>query len=66
MQMDFDKRTQSAPRGKTIYCWRVAHATSDGTPFTYDKDFKRIRTMVKGVQIEAPFPRRPMTLRGSS
>ena len=32
---------------------------------TRDKDFKRIRTLVKGQQIQASFPRRPTTLRGA-
>ena len=35
------------------------------TLITRDKDFVRIRPLVKGLRIEAPFPRRPNTARGA-
>lgn len=35
------------------------------TLITRDKDFARIRLLVKGLKIEAPFPRRPTIARGA-
>lgn len=35
------------------------------TLITRDKDFTRIRPLVKGLKIEAPFPRRPTIARGA-
>jgi len=35
------------------------------TLITRDKDFARIRPLVKGLRIEAPFPRRPSIARGA-
>lgn len=35
------------------------------TLITRDKDFTRIRLLVKGLKIEAPFPRRPTITRGA-
>jgi len=35
------------------------------TLITRDKDFTRIRPLVKGLRIEAPFPRRPGIARGA-
>ena len=35
------------------------------TLITRDKDFTRIRLLVKGLKIEAPFPRRPTIARGA-
>lgn len=32
---------------------------------TRDKDFSRIRTFVRGLRVEAPFPRRPTSARGA-
>ena len=35
------------------------------TLITRDKDFNRIRLLVKGLRVEAPFPRRPTSARGA-
>ncbi|MEP6620923.1 MAG: type II toxin-antitoxin system VapC family toxin [bacterium] len=35
------------------------------TLITRDKDFARVRPLVKGLRIEAPFPRRPSIARGA-
>ena len=35
------------------------------TLITRDKDFARIRSFVKGLKIEAPFPHRPTIARGA-